>query len=91
MTYLKSYIERHNQWNAIFNGKTFDLKKLTYNDIHDIYNMLEGDLSPENLCCDGELRGKALADKAKRLQGAWKELQALDKLMVDKQLKYATI
>ena len=91
MTYLKSYIERHNQWNAIFNGKTFDLKKLTYNDIHDIYNMLEGDLSPENLCCDGELRGKALADKAKRLQGAWKELQALDKKMVDNRLKYATI
>ena len=53
--------------------------------------MLEGDLSPENLCCDGELRGKALADKSKRLRGAYKELQALDKLMVDKQLKYATI
>jgi hypothetical protein len=28
---------------------------------------VECELSPENLCCDGELRGKALLDKAARL------------------------
>lgn len=32
-------------------------------------------LSPENLACDGELRGRALATKAKRLRGEWSKLE----------------
>jgi hypothetical protein len=37
---------------------------------------LEGDLSPENLCCDGELSGPALHAKATRLRAAHAEVNA---------------
>lgn len=36
---------------------------------------LAGQLSPENLSCDGELRGRALQAKAKRLRKAWSDLE----------------
>jgi hypothetical protein len=36
---------------------------------------LANDLSPENLCCDGELHGKALADKTRRLAEEWTALE----------------
>jgi hypothetical protein len=38
---------------------------------------LENDLSPENLTCDGELRGAKLVQKANKLKAAYSELQTL--------------
>jgi hypothetical protein len=40
--------------------------------------MLDNALSPENLSCDGEIRGAELRDKYEYLSGAARELCALD-------------
>lgn len=39
------------------------------------FQTLAAALSPENLACDGELRGRALVAKAKRLRGEWAKLE----------------
>lgn len=36
-----------------------------------------GDLSPENLCCDGELNQTQVRAKLKVLRAEWKELEAI--------------
>lgn len=36
---------------------------------------LASQLSPENLCCDGELRGRALQAKARKLHAEWAALE----------------
>jgi hypothetical protein len=46
---------------------------------HPLFNQfldLAGDLSPENLCCDGELRGARLRAKHRDLLRRWAELEA---------------
>lgn len=77
MKFLPKYIEQQNRYAVFFKGKTYDAAKLTRGEIQDLLDRLECDLSPENLCCDGELRGSALQQKAKLLYGAKKELEAL--------------
>ena len=57
--------------------KTYDVKNLTAEDKKDLANSLASALSPENLCCDGELRGAKLHAKAKILNDAKKELAAM--------------
>ena len=54
MKALKEYIDRRNQWNAIFGSAptTFPLSQKT---VDEIARSLDGDLSPENLHCDGEI------------------------------------
>lgn len=39
------------------------------------FSRLAGELSPENLTCDGELRGRALQAKVKRLRDEWAALE----------------
>lgn len=77
MKYLPTYIAQQNRYAVFFKSKTYDVAKLTRSEIRDLLDRLEGDLSPENLCCDGELRGKALQQKATLLNGAKRELEAL--------------
>ncbi len=55
MKNLQHYIDNRNQWNSFFpNSKTitFPLDQKTVNDLA---RSLDGDLSPENLHCDGEI------------------------------------
>ena len=77
MRNLEAYIEKQNIWNAMFGKRQFDVKNLTSKDIATIRDMLECDLSPENLCCDGELYGKALMQKTRWLQGALNDLNKI--------------
>lgn len=51
-----------------------DASALTPTQIRDLFESLQCDLSPENLCCDGELRGVALKRKSAMLNGALREL-----------------
>lgn len=39
------------------------------------FDHLACELSPENLCCDGELRGRALTAKKAKLDAQWKALE----------------
>ena len=55
MKNLQHYIDNRNQWNSFFpNSKqiTFPLDQKT---VDDLARSLDGDLSPENLHCDGEI------------------------------------
>jgi hypothetical protein len=54
MKALKEYIDRRNQWNAIF-GSTPTTFPLSQKNVDEIARQLDGDLSPENLHCDGEI------------------------------------
>ena len=75
MKNLTVYVENKNRWNAIFKQKPWDLSNSK--DLQAIYESLECDLSPENLTCDGEIRGRALQTKAAHLKGAMAELKKL--------------
>ena len=77
---IKQYVKQKNEWNAIFGNK--ELSLLTTSDRQSIANMLESDLSPENLTCDGEVRGQALQQKARFLNRAAEELLSIDSNLV---------
>ena len=69
MRNLKAYLDQKNQWRSIFGKPALQYPK----DRKHILDMLECDLSPENLACDGELRGAALIKKSKFLRAALAE------------------
>jgi len=73
---LEQYVERKNAWGKLFGSKTLSL--LNAKDRQAIANSLDADLSPENLTCDGEVRGKALQDKQRYLFRCAEELISID-------------
>lgn len=73
---LSKYVEQKNRWNAIF-GKT-ELNVRNAEDRKRIAEMIDCDLSPENLTCDGELRGTALRQRQAFLVKAAQDLYRLD-------------
>jgi len=76
--HLTAYVKQINDMAAIFRSvQTIDLSKLDASMAKDLFYRLGGDLSPENLCCDGELRGAALQRKSRMLHGAVADLKAL--------------
>ena len=76
MKELKEYVNQKNSWNAIFNKKGLSLT--SSEDRQRIADMIDSDLSPENLTCDGELpRGTVIA-RHKQLTKVAKQLLALD-------------
>ena len=79
---LRKYISDKNFTARVFfrgHGKPeqFDINNLTSKDIATLLDMLEGDQSPENLTCDGELRGAMLASRVKYLNDVQDGLNAL--------------
>jgi hypothetical protein len=76
MQALKDYVAQKNRWNAIFKGAQLDLSVPA--DRQKIADMLDSDLSPENLSCDGEVRGTALRNKYRALTTAATQLIKLD-------------
>lgn len=74
--YLTQYIERKNFTRALFNEAEIDPANISPKEARELLDSLEGDLSPENLCCDGELRGAALRAKTKMLTEAKKALES---------------
>ena len=75
---LKKYIEQQNRYASWFKKDPYpEPAALTVVQIQDLADQLEADLSPENLCCDGELRGAKLRAKSNMLNGAKADLQRL--------------
>ena len=74
MKNLQKYLDQKNQWNAIFGSKPLVIGK----DNQKIANMIDGELSPENLTCDGELSRGQVNARYRRLTAAARELQKLD-------------
>ena len=77
MEYLAQFIDNQNRQNAIFGGEQMDLSKLDDALAQKLFGMLEGELSPENLCCDGELPHAQVKVKATLLNGAVRDLEKL--------------
>ena len=73
---LEQYVERKNSWGALFNKPALSL--LNAKDRQSIANSLDADLSPENLTCDGELRGSQVRDKQRYLFRCAEELISID-------------
>ena len=73
---LEAYVEQKNVWSKIL-GKT-ELSLLNAQDRQRIAGMIDSDMSPENLTCDGELPGSVLRDKMRRLTRCAEELKSID-------------
>ena len=74
MKKLQRYLDRKNQWNAIFGGRALVIGQ----DNQRIADMIDGELSPENLTCDGELSRSQVNARYRELTGAAEELRRLD-------------
>ena len=74
MKALKEYIDRRNQWNAIFGSAptTFPLSQKT---VDEIARSLDGDLSPENLHCDGEISVAEAKRKYRFYERVYRDLE----------------
>jgi hypothetical protein len=79
MKKLTAFVAQQNFHATVFGGKQLDVNRLTSTDRAQLRDALDSALSPENLCCDGELRGRALQQKSRMLSGAMRELLALEK------------
>ena len=55
MKALKEYIDTKNRWDTIFGKAPTYTFPLTQNMVDELCSSLDGDLSPENLHCDGEI------------------------------------
>lgn len=76
MKALKAYIDRKNQWSAIFKGRQYEIT--TAKGRQEVADSLDADLSPENLTCDGELPRSQVQARYKQLTAAARDLQKLD-------------
>lgn len=74
--HLVKYVEGKNWTRQLFNQPLLDVNDLTQRQVRELLDCIEGDLSPENLSCDGELRGARLKAKHTMIMGARKELEA---------------
>ena len=73
---LEAYVAQRNAWGKIFGQKPLSL--LNANDRQRIANMIDGDLSPENLTCDGELSRSQVQARYNQLTRAAQELLSID-------------
>ena len=74
--YLAKYIAQRNMQRMWFNQPEIDPANIKPREARELLDSIECDLSPENLCCDGELRGAPLRAKTKMLHEARKALES---------------
>ena len=73
---IEQYVENKNRWRLIFTQKPLSL--LNKQDRQSIANSIDSELSPENLTCDGELRGAQVQQKFRYLTRCAEELLSID-------------
>ena len=73
---LEQYVDQKNSWGKMFGSKPLSL--LNAKDRQRIAESIDGDLSPENLTCDGELPRNVVQARYKMLTRAAQELQSID-------------
>jgi len=76
MSALTDYVEQQNQWRAIF--KEAPLSLAIAQDRQTIAGMIDSNLSPESLTCDGELSRAAVKKKYRMLTTAAAQLLKVD-------------
>ena len=78
MSNLKTYINQKNNFAEIFGTKVYDPNNLSLDDIQDLINKIECELSPENLHCNGEISRSQAQIKKGYLESVQLELQKLN-------------
>lgn len=73
---LEAYVAQKNAWTRIFKGK--ELSLLNKADRQRIADMIDSDMSPENLTCDGELPPAEVRQRLRRLTRCAEELLSID-------------
>jgi len=76
MKALQAYIDRKNQWNAMFKGEQFEIK--TAKGRQRLAQNIDSELSPENLSCDGELSATQTRHRYLELTRVAQQLIQLD-------------
>ena len=76
ITALEEYVAHRNRIRAIFGEP--ELSLLGANDRKIIAQFIDGDLSPENLTCDGELPANVVRQKHAYLCRCAQELMSID-------------
>lgn len=75
MKALQKFVDDRNAFYGKFFPESFiDLSKLDNEVAQQIFGILDGELSPENLHCDGEITAAQARRKAKVLHAAGKDL-----------------
>jgi hypothetical protein len=77
MQHLAQYLEQRNFWKRLSGKPELRIEAINQREADELFRSLGCELSPENLCCDGELRGAALKRKAAMLKGAVKDLERM--------------
>ena len=77
---LESFVERENQFSAIFGHKPLSL--LNAGDRQRIADKIDAALSPENLSCDGELNRQQVQIRYNILTRCADELRSIDPTVV---------
>lgn len=72
---IEKYVEQKNSWRKIFGEP--ELRLSNAKDAQRIAELLDGDLSPENLSCDGERPASEVRARYNFLARAASELKAL--------------
>ncbi len=73
---LEVYVDQRNSWERLFRQP--ELSLLRPRDRQRIAEMIESDLSPENLCMDGEASPSYVHERRQFLNRCAAELQSID-------------
>ena len=76
MKNLTHYIDNRNQWNSFFPSNKTITFPLSQKNVDGLARSLDGDLSPENLHCDGEISQAEAQRKYNYYGRVIKELEA---------------
>jgi len=76
MKALQAYIDRKNKWNAMFRGEQFEIQ--TRAGRQRLADLIDCELSPENLSCDGELSATQTRHRYLELTRVAQQLVQLD-------------
>jgi len=73
-TALQQYLDSGNTWSAIF-GQAAITMPLSQQDIEQLAQQLSGELSPENLTCDGEASPAMVRKRLNHLHNVRQDLE----------------
>lgn len=75
--HLRQYIDRQNIWCRLRKEPEMSPGRLTPDQAENLFQSLDGDMSPENLCCDGEISIAEANKKAEFYKRVYAELTSL--------------
>jgi len=78
MKELKAYVDQKNKWNQLFNKNYSGLDITKPSDRQRVASMIDAELSPENLTCDGELPAATVRARHKQLTTVARQLMSID-------------